>query len=1607
MWINRLARILLLCLLTSALLIDACPPGCTCTTRKTRDGSKGSGKIGGTTEERSLSKTSSPQVASNGRKVVCAGSLSVIASVAMISVYLPLDTTILDLSRNVITVLEGGDFFRISSLQKLDLSHNKITIIKKGAFFGLKELVKLDLSNNKIGSITSSMFEGLTKLEKLNFSDNRINTIPDGTFNNLHALKKIDFQSEYLRCDCHLQWIVKWSRDKNVKIQQSTTCGVPKDLKGVPLKGLKKKDLHCDRPLELPEFEILPNKSQVVFEGDKIPLICRASIINRETRMVWLRRGEVVSTNRSVGIFVITEETPDKSTMIHTLMLQHLTEEDSGVWQCMVTTPQGNVSTDITIVVISNTAATCPSKTSKTKKGVYKWPRTVAGVVSEQPCKRGRGAATHRCSESSMWEELNVDRCEYLEDLTRKLEAYALLKNKRMNQSEFREVSTELMTVMSQSENMEDLTHFTLSAQIVENLAKNIQDKREVSTVLHLVSSLMNDEKLEEAQLTDKTCSRLLNVVEELPKHMDAPMSEFTENVVMETMQQPLEDFPGVTCMAYSQIFSCQDRYINQSIAKENLVGTVRLPASLYNSSEELAQNSSSDSRANLQFILYRNAKLFPSLTTIHDDPQIGTKTVSVVSAILSVGVSPVVVNLTSPITLTFKVKAISENLLAAYWDPLANGGLGDWRTDGCHITGVFRNFTTVHCSHLSIFAIIETSLGAEALPLKMFQLMHIAVYVGSCICLLCLMAVIITYVSCFRFINVPKKMKHSVINISVCVLMLIIGFAMGVKRTDHLLACQIVGISLHYLTLCAIFWITITSYNMLKKFSKANKPPAPPPDMPGMPLPPKPMIRFYLLGWGVPTIICGITAAVSLDHYSEPDYCFLAWDPSLGAFYGPVGLLVIFNLVFFLRISCIIQGSTNNLNESNHTEDINELELAHNGDDNNTEIQALTQTNNQRNVEPSLGDDSETRSLVSSVADQEKRPQSQLYAVISILFLFIVFWVCGAVAVAEPFKSIIPMQELIFSYLYGLTCAIFGIFMLCYFCLSRKDSCSSWKRFFLCEKHPLYDMSYEVTDHSALSNGHVIQANGNLDPAVKSYNITQEMPNESAKQSNINLVPANSSSLIEDSINDGAHDGNMKVFYNPKQNGVAKKFWEKQRHNSRYISRDATKEFNGSITSFSGSEANNRIQNTGNHSDGRSHLSIEIQIQPKGLPNHSLNTRSPLPPQFNSPVVVPHNGVPGHHTPVFSMVPLDRNHIPPVGGSGSVLATSTYCSTVSCCDSQAVSQHTRSPSSCSLGSRSHPSAFTPVPQKNNTLPKPHKTSNGNCSQSSPPAYDCVIMNGSLTRIRDFDGQSQMSDARCQSPRDHSLHNEPHLMFPPPGPLSAQEGCTYKQYGSVDDHITSEPQRAQRARSHSGGYSSDASAKGRRKRDNNFIQEVQQRIPNPETQMTNQCRSPIRFMNQSQSSNYLSPNLDVGNQSVNSKLSPPDSDSGINNKRIRANDSDHNSEPSTSHHRRRPKGHDHHRNSRHARGNPRSRLEWEKNNSKAKSIPYAYVNHNYAERVRQKLNSQSSMEAKNYWGSPSMEEDSTSSSGDEACFDHNVWVLQNQRKLKRKKETSV
>ena len=54
-----------------------------------------------------------------------------------------------------------------------------------------------------------------------------------------------DFNSEYLRCDCHLRWLVKWSKSKKVRVHSSTKCALPQAMKGLTFNKLRRSELHC------------------------------------------------------------------------------------------------------------------------------------------------------------------------------------------------------------------------------------------------------------------------------------------------------------------------------------------------------------------------------------------------------------------------------------------------------------------------------------------------------------------------------------------------------------------------------------------------------------------------------------------------------------------------------------------------------------------------------------------------------------------------------------------------------------------------------------------------------------------------------------------------------------------------------------------------------------------------------------------------------------------------------------------------------------------------------------------------------------------------------------------------------------------------------------------------------------------------------------------------------------------------------------------------------------------------------------------------------------------------------------------------------------------
>lgn len=137
----------------------------------------------------------------------------------------------LDLNYNQITVIPGGSFQDLISLEDFTLKYNKIRFLQNkqdtSIFKGLGKLTYLDLSYNDIGVIPAGTFQGLDRLESfslennkiifldnneceqillglweliyIDLSCNKIDVIPGGIFRSLRSLKTLILNQNEIR----------------------------------------------------------------------------------------------------------------------------------------------------------------------------------------------------------------------------------------------------------------------------------------------------------------------------------------------------------------------------------------------------------------------------------------------------------------------------------------------------------------------------------------------------------------------------------------------------------------------------------------------------------------------------------------------------------------------------------------------------------------------------------------------------------------------------------------------------------------------------------------------------------------------------------------------------------------------------------------------------------------------------------------------------------------------------------------------------------------------------------------------------------------------------------------------------------------------------------------------------------------------------------------------------------------------------------------------------------------------------------------------------------------------------------------------------------------
>lgn len=162
---------------------------------------------------------------------------------------------------------------------------------------------------------------------------------------------------------------------------------------------------------------------------------------------------------------------------------------------------------------------------------------------------------------------------------------------------------------------------------------------------------------------------------------------------------------------------------------------------------------------------------------------------------------------------------------------------------------------------------------------------------------------------------------------------------------------------------------------------------------------------------------------------------CWIAWEPSVGGFYAPVCLLVLVISAYLLCTYIQLKRHPNRKYElhfpSKKQQHLSSGKSNLSCDPAGTSGPAMDST---------LAVDSTPFASGVSVLGNEHSFKSQLRATAFTLFLFLVTWALGAMAV-----SMGHFLDMIFSCLYGAFCVTLGLFLLIQHCAKRDDVWHHW----------------------------------------------------------------------------------------------------------------------------------------------------------------------------------------------------------------------------------------------------------------------------------------------------------------------------------------------------------------------------------------------------------------------------------------------------------------------------------------------------------------------------------------------------------------------------------
>ncbi|XP_051787936.1 adhesion G-protein coupled receptor D2 [Erpetoichthys calabaricus] len=219
----------------------------------------------------------------------------------------------------------------------------------------------------------------------------------------------------------------------------------------------------------------------------------------------------------------------------------------------------------------------------------------------------------------------------------------------------------------------------------------------------------------------------------------------------------------------------------------------------------------------------------------------------------------------------------------------------GSWSTEGCFVTSTGPNSTSCFCNHTTNFAVLLQIYELQTTPAE-DSMLRLLTFIG---CGVSLFSLILTFIL-FIAVGVPTSDRttvHKNLIVALATAEILLMFSDLASKNKE--ACIAVTALLHLFFMASFTWMLVEGLLLWSKVVSVNISED------------RRMKFYYVIGWGLPVIIVGITLATSFNKYVADNYCWLNVQTDIiWSFVGPVLFVLFVNTIVLFRVVVVTVAS-------------------------------------------------------------------------------------------------------------------------------------------------------------------------------------------------------------------------------------------------------------------------------------------------------------------------------------------------------------------------------------------------------------------------------------------------------------------------------------------------------------------------------------------------------------------------------------------------------------------------------------------------------------------------------------------------------------------------